>query len=59
MAGEMSDEKECVIKGELITLLDEQHTTINEDIDRKLRATTTTLQCSIHDIITALTTRLE
>lgn len=42
-----------------MTLLDEQRTTINEDIDRKLQATTTTLQRSINDNIAALTTHLE
>ena len=59
MAGDSSTEKECVLKGELMTLLDEQLTTINEDIDRKLQATTATLQRSINDNIAALTTRLE
>ena len=44
MAGEASDAQECVLKEELTMVLNDHRHAINEDIDKKLTETNTTLQ---------------
>jgi hypothetical protein len=44
MVGETSDAKECVLREELTILLDDHRQAINDDINKKLAETNTTLQ---------------
>ena len=56
MAGEASDTQECVLREDLTKVLDEHRHAINDDIDKKLAETNTTLQ-RLNDSIVMLNAR--